>query len=183
MKKIELENFASDIVGQPIEIRLQTKSGKWYEQEYTQNFTDIETNKTYGVCIDSTISYDFKTGKTEDSFLKSFVNQHITKYEMKRFTLKDGALVKPTKSEVIEKLKNSNRVSKFYFYTTLYGIGFFCFIMTQKTFNLAQKSMANYLESKNVKYETEFSEAGWVYRFVINQNVKIHNELLNDFEI
>lgn len=184
MKKIDLENFASEIAECNIKIVLQTVSGKWYEQKYTSNFTDIESNKIYGVCVDdNSITYDFKTGKNEDSFLKSFVNQHISKYEMKQFIFKDGDLVKPTKSEVIEKLKNSDRVAKYYFYTTLYGIGFFCFFMNANTFKTVHNTMASYLKSKNISYTNELSEAGWVCRFVINKDVKIHNELLNKYEI
>jgi hypothetical protein len=39
MKRIELENFASDLAGCSVKILLQTVSGKWYEQKYTSIFT------------------------------------------------------------------------------------------------------------------------------------------------
>ena len=51
---------------------------------------------------------------------------------------------------------------------------------TQKETNFLLK---NYLDSLKISFKNEFSEAGWVYRFVINKDVKIHNNLLNNFNI
>lgn len=184
MTKEYLEQFASELCEQPVHILYQSVSGKWYEQKYISGFTDIEPNKVYGICIDDNhITYDFKTGKTEEGILKSFVTQYISKYEMKQYIMKDGKLVHPTRKEALARLKNSDRVSKHHFYTTLYGIGYFCFIMSTSTFKKTHDILADYLKSKGVSYTNEFSEAGWVYRFVINQKVEVHNELLRELKL
>ena len=95
----------------------------------------------------------------------------------------DGKHIGEAVGEIIAKLKNSNRVSKYFFYTTLYGIGYFCIFMSKDTFDKTNKNLADYLKSKNIEFKNEFSDAGWVYRFVINKDVEIHNTLLDEFDL
>ena len=150
----------------------------------TENDT-IETESIYGVSIDDCIYYDFKTGKRYDNILKTFVTQYINKYAVREsiWDAENGCFGHPDKKEVIKKLKNSDRVSKYYFYTTLYGIGYFCYFMSQKAHQETKKILSDYLNSKKINFDNEFSEAGWVYRFVINKDVTVHNELLDNFKI
>ena len=42
--------------------------------------------------------------------------------------------------------------------------------------------LADYLKENNVQYRNEWSDAGWVYRFVIGNKVEVHNELLTKFK-
>lgn len=183
MKTENLKKVAYDLFGDSIEIFEQTKGGAWYEQEY-HPCSNVETEKVYGVKVEggSYIDFSFKTTKKEDTIIKSFVNQYITKWETKRTVIVDGEFKKRTKAECIESLKNNNRVAKYYFYTTLYGIGFFCFFMSENVFRKTLEVMGTYLKSKGIEYTNELSEAGWVCRFVINQEVEQHNELLENFK-
>ena len=43
--------------------------------------------------------------------------------------------------------------------------------------------LAKYLESEGIKYYNEYSDAGWAYRFVINKDVNLHNDLLENFNL
>lgn len=167
-----------------VEIYLQTVGGKWYEQKYEKTET-IEPLKIYGIKINggSYIDYCFNSPKKEDSILKSFLSQYVTKYETKQSELsKDGLLIKQSKESIYAKIKNSDRVENWVFYTTLYGIGTFCFFMSAKTLKGVHLKMAEYLKSKGIDFKNEFSDAGWVYRFVINKPVEIHNNLLSEFK-
>jgi hypothetical protein len=62
----------------------------------------------------------------------------------------------------------------------LYGIGWFCFLSSQSAFTKTNKILINYLTEKNIEFKNEFSQAGWVYRFVINKDINTHNELLTN---
>lgn len=185
MDKYTLKNFAESIfTGNDINFHLMTKDGKWYDKEYTSEFKEVATSQKYGVTInDDTIDFDFKTGKNEDNIFKSFVSQFISKYESKRTVLIDGEVRARTKKEVLTTLKNNDRVSKYYFYTTLYGIGYFCFFSSAQAIKEVHNELASYLKTKNIEFKNEFSEAGWVYRFVINKDITIHNNLLTNLEL
>lgn len=184
MTKNELQMFAKSISDyKDFSITLQTVSGKWYNQQYTNEFTDIEVGKVYGVKINGVFMFDFKTGKNVDNFLKSFINQYVSKYLIKTPQYVDGELTKPTKAECLERLRNNDRVHKSFFYTTIYGIGWFCFLSSDKAFKETNTVMDDYLKSKRISYSNEFSEAGWVYRFVINKDVQTHNDLLDDLTL
>ena len=45
-----------------------------------------------------------------------------------------------------------------------------------------RKKLGGYLKSKNIDFRNEFSDARWVYRFVINKDVCVHNKLLRELE-
>lgn len=66
------------------------------------------------------------------------------------------------------------------FYPTEYGIGIFCFWMTEYV-QMAINKMAKYLNDKSIPFSNEFSDARWVYRFKLNLTKESHNNLLNQF--
>ena len=183
MDKLDFEKFASQVLNKKVTLHYQTNGGKWYECTYTTDFTDLDTESVYGVAFDGAIDFDFKTGKSSDSFFKTFITQSINKYFTKIGTFIDGELRPLTKVEALSKLRSENRVAKHQFYTTLYGIGIFIFLTSDKDVNTLKNSMSDYLKSKNIEYSNEISEAGWVLRFVIKDEVETHNYLLNNFEI
>jgi len=156
---------------------------KWWDKEYTCNFDYIEENTKYGVKYESSyyIEFDFKTGKI-DNLLKTFITQFSSKY--KYIHEVDGEIVYKTDKVEIQKTiieKNQDRVSKGLLYTTLYGIGFWAIFCSKKDIEVA-KELHDYLNEKDVKFHNEWSDAGWVYRFVINNKVEVHNELLDKFK-
>jgi hypothetical protein len=175
--------FASDFTGKKVRIYKPENLTK-YASYYPLSKTEIiHTSTKYGIEIGDYIAFDFVTGKSEDNFFKTFVTQFISKYQVKQMIFENGELIYPTKKQCVEKLKNSDRVNKHYFYTTLYGIGIFCFFMHQSSLRSCSCVLDKYLKSINVNYQNEFSEAGWVYRFLIKQSIEKHNELLTNFEM
>jgi hypothetical protein len=155
---------------------------KWYEIEYTSDFENIEENTRYGISFgDRVIEYDFKTGKI-DSLLKSFLNSFANKYRYTEWV--DGSVeMKADKKRTLEKIisSNQNRVYRGLFYTTLYGIGFWALFSSKQDVKVA-KELHEYLKGKSIQFKNEWSDAGWVYRFVINSGVEIHNQLLLNFK-
>jgi hypothetical protein len=185
MTKQEFIWFAETISKTNVQVCLQTKGGKWFECVYRNMKPDeeMETETVYGITLDggTSIDFDFKSTKRFDNLLKSYVNQYISKYAVKQAQSLDdnGQLVYPKKAEVLNKLKNTDRVNKYYFYTTIYGIGWLCLFNSSKNFKEVNDSLAIQLNEYGIKFKNEFSEAKWVYRFVINQGVEKHNEILN----
>jgi hypothetical protein len=181
MNSLQFENLAKEITGLNVKIyKPENPNDKW--TSYLKFNGILEPSTKYGIYFEDIIQYDFKTTKKVETFFKSFINQHIRKYEMKLATYEfvDGQVVAvyPKKEEVIKKY-TSDRVSKYHYYTTLYGIGMFA-IFT-KDIAKATVELAKYLKSNDIKYYNEYSDAGWAYRFVINDKVENHNELLDNF--
>jgi len=180
MNATEFIKFANDFTGKNIKLYKPENLLK-YASYYPENGI-LQPSTKYGISIGGYIVFDFITGKNEDNFFKTFVTQYINKYQCKQMIFENGELIYPSKQQCIEKIKNSDRVNKNYFYTTLYGIGCFCYFMRQSTLSSYAAILSNYLKSKNIAFKNEFSEAGWVFRFCINKNVELHNQLLNDFD-
>ena len=178
MNKIDFENLVTEITGKKIKIYKPENEHDKYSL-YFSNFDILKPSTKYGIEIDGNIIYDFKTTKKIETFIKSFINQHIKNYELKQLIYVDGEFKAPLKNDIIKKYKDQNRVNKFYYYTTLYGIGMFSFFTTNVID--ANLKLAKYLQEQKISYYNEFSDAGWAYRFVINKDIKLHNELLENF--
>ena len=163
-------------------MELQNQNAKkWYEKTYI-DCDVIESGKRYGIYYNGMIQYDYKAVKIETllkSFLLAFSRNYLTLQEV------DGKwIMKANKDETLKQIikKNRDRVYKGLFYTTLYGIGFWS-IFANKNDVIIAKNLSDYLQSKNIKYSNEWSDAFWVYRFKINKEVELHNKLLSEFKI
>jgi hypothetical protein len=184
MKAQQFENLAQEVTGQRIQLyEPHNPNDKW--SSYSKFNGDLQPSTKYGININNEgIIYDFKTTTKVETFFKSFINQHIQKYEMKQmnFELIDGKVhtIYPTKEEVVKKY-TTDRVTKYHYYTTLYGIGMFAFFT--KDVAIATANLAKYLNDKGIKFYNEYSDAGWAYRFVIGKKVEEHNLLLENFEL
>lgn len=64
------------------------------------------------------------------------------------------------------------------FYETMYGIGIFCFWMTNGV-QAAINEMKNHLKALAIPYTNEFSDARWVYRFKIGLSKENHLSIIN----
>tara|TARA_R110002012_G_C11540162_1_gene601338 strand:+ start:360 stop:914 length:555 start_codon:yes stop_codon:yes gene_type:complete len=183
MDTVQFENLAKEITGLNIKVYEPVDPGCKYTS-YVKFNGILEPSKKYGIYFEESIQYDFKTTKKIETFFKSFINQHISKYEMKlpKYEFIEGKVVAiyPKKQDVIKKY-TSNRVSKYHYYTTLYGIGMFAFFT--KDIAIATAKLAKYLKDNNISYSNEYSDAGWAYRFVIGKKVEEHNDLLKNFVI
>jgi hypothetical protein len=70
----------------------------------------------------------------------------------------------------VSKLLEENKIKNFWIYPTTYGIGVWSFYNYHAKENA--ESVRKILESLNVEFRNEWSDALWVYRFVISKNKK-----------
>lgn len=190
--KKEFENLINDILhkaGYEVEIEFwllkDQNAKKWWEKKYINDFESIEENTIYGIKYKGEygIMYSFKTGKI-DNLLKAFITTFSNKHKI-LVQIDDGNFeYKVQKEKVIKNIveKNQDRVSKGLFYSTLYGIGFWAIFCSKEDMQVA-KQLHDFLNSIGIKFRNEWSDAGWVYRFVIGKPVEVHNELLTKFKV
>lgn len=191
--KIEFESLINGILlkagFEDVEISLvlliDQNAKKWYDKKYTKEFIYIEENTKYGVKYKNQfgVVFGFKSGKI-DNLLKSFItnfankHKHLVKDENGNIDYKVDKT--KTMKDIME--KNQNRISKGLFYTTIYGIGFWSIFCTKHDAETT-KVLADYLKKQGVKYRNEWSNAAWVYRFIINKSIETHNNLLDNFKM
>lgn len=65
------------------------------------------------------------------------------------------------------------------FYATTYGIGVDTIYKSLEDGKKDIEKLENYLVSNKIEYKTEYSEACWVYRFVISKNTSNLNKINN----
>lgn len=175
----EFNTLISTMLAEPIELyKLENQAAKkWYDKTYIK-VDELELNTIYGVLIDGSISFDFKTPTKIDSLLKSFINNYASK--RKNMILNEhGESVYETKESILKTcIKNSERVSFGLCYTTLYGIGIWQILCNSALKEDLTNTISQYLNEIGIPFSNETSEAGWVYRFVINKDIKIHNDIL-----
>lgn len=58
------------------------------------------------------------------------------------------------------------------FFPTTYGLGFDTFLLTDAKVQETTKSLSDFLKSKQIAFENEYSDARWVYRFKISKAKK-----------
>lgn len=185
MEVRQLEKLAREITGKLLEIYIPEDPTCKYTN-YRKAEGELKPSTKYGVMIERGygIQYDFKTTKNPETFVKTFMTQYVSKYAVKqpKWETVDGqvCMVYPKKEEVIKQL-TTDRVTKYHYYTTLYGIGMFAWFTQDIT--KATEALRKYLTDKGISYSNEYSEKHWAYRFVINKDVETHNNLLNQFSL
>jgi len=158
---------------------------KWYDQEYQlYSNSEFQTDFIYGVSIDGLIIFDFKV-KSIDNLFKSFYTQFINKYMVKQLYF-DGTeynnYTKETAAKTIALYLSECRVHKNFMYSTQYGIGMWNLFMPEQLLKTASNKLETLLKSKGIKFYNEYSDACWVYRYLISGNYIDHNNLLNELE-
>ena len=182
----EFENLATSITGDEIRLFLLTNQDavKWYDKQYTKAVGTVQLETKYGVAVNdvSTVDFDFKTGKSDDNLLKTFITQFTSK--IMRYGLVDGEVVKLNKKQNLDNIikRNEDRVEYGLFYTTLYGVGMFDFLNSKMIHNMLDEQMSSFLTSKGIEYKNEYSDAGWVFRYKMNTSIEETNELLTEFK-
>lgn len=91
------------------------------------------------------------------------------------------------KTELLKQIEDNfntqdieNTLLRYGFYSTEYGIGIFCFWETEYVINAINKMKA-FLNSQNIPFKNEYSDARWVYRFKINLTKEAHYNLIKSF--
>ena len=73
----------------------------------------------------------------------------------------------------------STGLIKYGFYNTEYGIGIFCFWMTNGVIS-AIDTMKEHLQKLSIPFTNEFSDARWVFRFKIGLTKENHLAIINE---
>lgn len=155
----------------------------WYDKEYQlYDNSEFQTDFIYGVCIDGLITFDFKV-KSIDNLFKSFYTNFINKYLCKQWDMTTGE--KFTKEAAAKKVNlylSECRVHKNFMYSTQYGIGMWSLFMPKNLIETASNKLETLLNSKGINFDNEYSDAGWIYRYLISGNFIDHNAILNELE-
>ena len=155
---------------------------KWYDKHYTrlEPEYELQDNTIYGIYYDSMIQFEIKAAKVENLF-----RVFLTKFSSTFVVFNPETLeCKPNKEKTRERIlrANSDRVYKEQFYTTLYGIG--CWIIFAGKHNDEHlKQVHRQLSDMGITYSNEYSDAMWVYRFVIGKDVVTHNRILETIKL
>lgn len=164
--------------------------------------------------LDRYVGFLWKTPKTYDRFLRSFITAFSSKYKepspsahtgkgygpynkefdwnymsdkQKEYCYFHNSSYMYSKESLLEQIEKNfekptitDTLCRYGFYTTEYGIGIFSFFLTDGVANSIIK-MENYLNSKGIPYRNEYSDARWVYRFILGLNKVKHNSILQNF--
>lgn len=200
MKTSNFINLINEITGREFIINTNDENLQPETEYYIYKILPISKRK---------IGFYWVTPKTNDKFLRSFITAFSSKYREPspaaycgRYTSVKWENMTPENKEFAYMHHSSNMFSKkdllaqieanfskdsigktlckYGFYTTEYGIGIFCYFSTDGVINSIDK-MKKYLLSKNIPFKNEFSDARWVFRFVLNLDKPKHEILLNSF--
>lgn len=153
------------------------------------------------------VRFIWKTPKSADNFLRSFITAYTSKYrepnpnsnyykdkwhkysdtDIERAYFTSLGHMMYSKQELMQQIEENfhnksitENLIRYGFYNTEYGIGIFIVFNTVWVDKSVEK-MKEYLDSKGIPYRNEFSDARWVYRFVLNLDKNKHGRILNDF--
>lgn len=99
----------------------------------------------------------YKIPKKESNLTPDWILKKISDFDVSHY--------KSLSNEMKKLNLNYGRV-----YPTSYGLGYTLVGQDIKEFEKEAKMIADFLEQKGYKFQNEFSEKGWVYRFKIRKN-------------
>jgi len=200
MKTENFQNLINLITGRDFQIKT-VDTELQFEKEYLI-YRVLPVSKR-------TVNFVWKTPKSEDKMLRSFITSFTSKYrepnpanyrtcspyfspswnemtvESQEFAYMHHSSNMYSKAELLKQVENnfsnesiSSGLIKYGFYNTEYGIGIFCFWMTegvQKAINV----MKQHLQKLSLPYTNEFSDARWVYRFKLGLTKESHLSIIN----
>lgn len=187
MKIKELNQTLSNLFHESVillELKDQTAK-KWYDKSYCipkdENFIE---GLIYGVRINDMIEFDFSV-KSIDNLFKSFFTNFINKYKVKcidyEASQREG-LIKYYTKETAQKYTvarfKETRASNGIMYSTNYGIGIWFIFMPMQWITNSCTLIESKLKELNIPFSNEFSDAQWVYRYIINGNYLDHNKII-----
>jgi hypothetical protein len=157
-----------------------------------------------------TISFYWKTPKSEEKMLRSFITTFTGKYrepnpdnyttcspyfspswnemtaEKQEYAYMNHSSNMYSKEDLLKQVENNfanegiaTGLIKYGFYNTEYGIGIFCFWMTEGV-NTAINAMKAHLQKLAIPFTNEFSDARWVYRFKLGLTKESHLSIINE---
>ena len=157
------------------------------------------------------ISFYWKTPKTDEKMLRSFITTFSSKYrepdpkaydysartygekykwENRSPEDRENAYMHHSsnmfnKTELLKQVEDNfskdgiaTGLIRYGFYNTEYGIGIFCFWMTDGV-NKAINEMTKHLQKLSIPFTNEFSDARWVFRFKLGLTKETHLAIIN----
>lgn len=126
-----------------------------------------------------------KTPENQENLFKTVINSILAYLEkIDRSSLKNFDVETNYKKDFFEnfKIKNSNYFNHNLVYPTTYGLGYYCLLLNESTFNGINKKISKFLKENTIDFKNEFSNACWVYRFKFKSlkenNIKLLNNLI-----
>lgn len=158
---------------------------KWYDKQYKRlPDNEFKENFIYGVSIDNIIQFSFKAAKLEN-VMRVFYTNFINKYLSQTYEVVGNEFVKIGKEKakliLSEKIENE-RLGNYLSYSTNYGIGLWVFFIPKKVIEKCTTEIERVLKNLNIEYRTEYSDAGWVFRYIISGSYLDHNEIVKQFK-
>jgi len=157
------------------------------------------------------VGFYWTSPKSEEKILKTFITTFSTKYfepnplaydhvyggkqyywndkteEQKEFAYCHHRSNMYNKKALLEQVEQNfasaeihDVICRYGFYTTEYGIGTFIFYASNSVLEAVEK-MKQYLNSKNIPFANELSDAHWVLRFKLGLSKEQHNAILAGF--
>lgn len=157
---------------------------KWYDKTYIKPIDkNFQPGLIYGIWIDGMIEFDFSV-KNIDNLFKSFFNNFVSKYKMKRMDWNTGKNYtrEDAKKSIVSNFDNIRETNGI-MYSTNYGIGIWFMFMPNLWIEKTTKAIITKLKKLNINYTNEFSDAKWVFRFVFDGNYIDHNKIVESIEI
>lgn len=183
MKIKEFKAVVEDITGITIVFHIlkNQEAKKWYEKTFMKisEDEDIIENAIYGVEIEGIISYEFKAGKI-DNLLKTFITQYVNKHLLNTPFIENGEIKYHTRDSAMRSLKDIRARHAWYItYSTNYGIGMWNLFVSTETKNTVKNKIETLLNAENIEFENEYSDARWVFRYLLKGNHLDHNLLID----
>ena len=185
-------------------------------RNFTINTNDIDLKFETEYCIyrelpitKCKIRFTWKTPKSDDKILRSFVTAFTSKYRepnpanyttcppyfspsWSEMTAKNQEYAYShhssnmySKDQLLKQVEDNfsregitSGLLRYGFYDTQYGIGIFCFWMTNGVKD-AIKKMSLHLNKLSIPFTNEFSDAKWVFRFKIGLTKESHLNIIS----
>ena len=157
----------------------------------------IELSTDYRIKVEEGFywAFEFKSGKSYDNLINTFISQFTSKYkeqlpEFKGKKFYDLSHHFYSKHQLMEQIKLNfesssfiEKYSKYGFYSTNYGIGIFSLLLRSDDITTISKQLNKILLSNKIKFHNEYSDKRWVYRWVINLDKTLHSNIIKQLSV
>ena len=84
--------------------------------------------------------------------------------------------------ELVQSKMQGVRLEKYLTYSTNYGIGVWIFFIPTTEIQKCKNAVSDILIKNKIEYRNEYSDAGWVYRFIFTGNYLDHNNIVEQIK-
>lgn len=202
MNALNFQNLIQTVTGRPFIIHTDSENIEEGKEYFVYRVLPHTQRK---------VGFKWKAAQSNEKMLRSFITAFCSKYREpnqkaydKEYGGKSYTWAEKTEQEkeyayvhhvsnmfsrdalmkqVEDNFSNPNieiSLIRYGFYPTEYGVGIFCFWATDGVLKAIAK-MKQFLNTNNIPYTNEFSDARWVYRFKLSISKEAHTNLLGSF--